>query len=74
MYAFLDGEMEPGQHSALQHHLEQCSPCLEAFEFEAELKTVISHRCKEDVPQEMVMKVTQALMIQIQSDNTREPK
>ena len=42
LYHFLDGELTPERRLAIQHHLDECSPCLEAFDFEAELKIVIA--------------------------------
>lgn len=72
MYMFIDGEMPADEREVLQHHLEQCSPCLEAFEFEAEVKMVVSQRCKDEVPDAVVMKVTKALMMQIDSDKAGE--
>ena len=40
LYYFLDGELTPERRQAIQRHLDECSPCLEAFDFEAELKMV----------------------------------
>jgi len=44
LYYFLDGELTPARRQAIQRHLNECSPCLEAFDFEAELKLVVA-RC-----------------------------
>ena len=40
LYHFLDGELTPDRRAVIQRHLDECSPCLEAFDFEAELKIV----------------------------------
>ncbi|NNN15510.1 MAG: mycothiol system anti-sigma-R factor [Acidimicrobiaceae bacterium] len=44
LYEFLDGELKAGDHEMVRRHIEDCSPCLEAFEFEAELKSMIKRK------------------------------
>ena len=61
LYHFLDGELTPERRSAIQHHLDRCSPCLEAFDFEAELKVVVARRCREQVPEHLRIRVAMAL-------------
>ena len=62
LYHFLDGELTPERRRAIQHHLEECSPCLRAFDFEAELKAVIARCCREDhVPDSLKQKVADLL-------------
>ncbi len=50
LYSFLDGELTPDRRAAIQRHLDECSPCLEAFDFEAELKIVVARCCRDQVP------------------------
>jgi mycothiol system anti-sigma-R factor len=61
LYHFLDGELTTERRVAIQHHLDGCSPCLEAFDFEAELKLVVSQRCREQVPEALRIRVSIAL-------------
>ncbi|MGI8492048.1 MAG: mycothiol system anti-sigma-R factor [Acidimicrobiales bacterium] len=61
LYHYLDGELTPQRREAIQRHLDQCSPCLEAFDFEAELKLVIAKRCREQVPDALRARVARAL-------------
>lgn len=42
VYAFLDQELNEAQRAEIMTHLEACSPCFEAFDFEAELRMVIT--------------------------------
>ena len=42
VYAFLDAELTDAQRNQIMAHLEACSPCFEAFDFEAELRMVIT--------------------------------
>jgi mycothiol system anti-sigma-R factor len=61
LYHFLDGELTEDRRFAIQRHLDRCSPCLEAFDFEAELKTVVARRCRDQVPEHLRVRVVQAL-------------
>ena len=51
LYTFLDGELTDARREAISGHLDGCHPCLEAFEFEAELRLVVSHHCRATVPE-----------------------
>ena len=62
LYHFLDGELTEDRRHDIQHHLEECSPCLEAFDFEAELKLVVARKCREKVPDALRDRVHKALM------------
>lgn len=51
LYTFLDGELTDARREAISGHLDGCHSCLEAFEFESELRVVISHHCRATVPE-----------------------
>jgi mycothiol system anti-sigma-R factor len=61
LYVFLDGELNDERWLQIQHHLDECSPCLEAFDFEAELKVMVATRCREQVPYQLRARVAQAI-------------
>jgi mycothiol system anti-sigma-R factor len=61
LYWFLDGELTPERKKEIQHHLDDCSPCLEAFDFEAELKLFVARKCRDQVPEELKRRVLNAL-------------
>jgi mycothiol system anti-sigma-R factor len=50
LYTFLDGELTDDRRTRIRTHLDDCSPCLEVFDFEAELRIVIKHKCQDQVP------------------------
>ena len=50
LYTYLDGELDEARRSALKRHLDECMPCLQAFDFEAELRMLIARKCREQVP------------------------
>ena len=45
---FLDGELTPEARTAIHSHLDGCQDCLQAFDFQAELKAVIAAKCRSD--------------------------
>ncbi|MEZ5208687.1 MAG: mycothiol system anti-sigma-R factor [Acidimicrobiales bacterium] len=61
LYTFLDGELTEERRQVIQEHLDDCNPCLEAFDFEAELRIVIQHRCRESVPDDLRQRIASAL-------------
>lgn len=61
LYEFLDGELTPEKRAAIQAHLEACSPCFEAFDFEAELLQVVEKKCIEQVPEGLQARILNAL-------------
>jgi mycothiol system anti-sigma-R factor len=63
LYIFLDGELTDAKRAKIQHHLDDCSPCLEVYDFEAELRQVIRHRCRDEVPEALRARVAYKLSL-----------
>ena len=61
LYGFLDGELTVERRTKIQRHLDDCPPCYEAFDFEAELRIVIARKCTEQVPDSLKERIAQAL-------------
>ncbi len=61
LYHYLDGELTDERRAEIQEHLDECSPCLSAFDFEADLRKVISNRCKDHVPDSLRQRVHDAI-------------
>ncbi len=61
LYTFLDGELTDDRRSQIRTHLDDCSPCLEVFDFEAELRIVIKHKCVEQVPDALRQRIFDSL-------------
>lgn len=53
LYRYIDGELDDTARVRISAHLDACSPCLEAFDFEVELRRVVASRCQERVPDEL---------------------
>lgn len=62
LYHYLDGELTEDRRRAIQRHLDECSPCLEAFDFEADLRSVVASRCRDTVPEGLRERVASALL------------
>ncbi|MGH9028391.1 MAG: mycothiol system anti-sigma-R factor [Acidimicrobiales bacterium] len=61
LYTYLDGELTEERRQQIQRHLDDCPPCFEAFDFEAELRIVIANKCKDRVPEGLRDRVHRAL-------------
>lgn len=61
LYHFLDGELTPAKRAHIQQHLEDCPPCYEAFDFEAEIKAYIADKCRERVPESLRNRIAEAI-------------
>ncbi len=62
LYHFLDGELTEARRLHIQKHLEACGPCLEAFDFEAELRLIIARKCRDQVPEELRARIVAVLL------------
>lgn len=61
LYGYIDGELTVEVREKIQAHLDDCTPCIEAFDFEAELRVVISHKCRDRVPDELRARIAEAI-------------
>ena len=61
LYGYLDGELTDDRRAAIQRHLDECQPCAEPYDFEAELRDVVRRKCQEQVPDNLMAKVRDAL-------------
>lgn len=48
VYTYLDHELTAVEHERVLAHLESCSPCYEAFDFEAEFRMVVAAKALSD--------------------------
>lgn len=61
LFTFLDGELTETRRFQITTHMTGCVDCHEVVEFHAELKMAISQKCREDVPDELRLRIATAL-------------
>jgi len=61
LYHYLDGELTTERRVLIRQHLDDGPPCGQAFDFEAELRVVVSQKCRETVPDHLRERVLKAL-------------
>ena len=63
LYGYLDGELTPERRSLIRSHIDDCAPCLDAFDFEVELRQVLSRKCRDTVPEDLRRRIADALRL-----------
>ena len=59
---YLDRELSPQEWTVVQGHLDDCLDCLHVFDFHAELRMIISKKCRQDaLPPGLLAKIEQCL-------------
>lgn len=48
VWLLLDNECDQATRERLQHHMEHCSPCIEAYGIEEKIKSLLSRKCGGD--------------------------
>jgi mycothiol system anti-sigma-R factor len=48
VYLFLDLECSDDRRAAIQHHLDECSPCLQEYGIEQDVRTLVQRCCGAD--------------------------
>ena len=61
VYGYLDGELTIWRRLTIRRHLGKCPPCAQGFDFEIELRQVVSAKCRDEVPPDLRRRITEAL-------------
>jgi mycothiol system anti-sigma-R factor len=61
VYGYIDGELTFYRRWSIRRHLNKCPPCAQGFDFEAELRQVVSSKCRDEVPDDLRRRIIQAL-------------
>ena len=54
---FLDNELDQADCSVVQMHLDSCNPCLEKYDLQRTVKSIVARSCAEAAPDELRSKV-----------------
>ena len=63
LYGYLDGELTEERRALIGAHIDDCTPCLDAFDFEVELRQVLSRKFRDTVPDDLRRRIADALGI-----------
>jgi mycothiol system anti-sigma-R factor len=61
LYHYIDGELSDERRLFISRHLDDCPPCFQAFDFEADLRMIVAQRCRERVPDHLRLRIAAAL-------------
>ena len=65
---FLDNELDEADCSAVRVHLDSCNPCLEKYDLQRTVKSVVARSCAEVAPDDLRQRVLfkiRAVQVQI---------
>lgn len=54
---FIDNELDEADCTVVRAHLDSCSPCLEKYDLQRTVKTVVARSCCEAAPDELRQRV-----------------
>ena len=64
---FIDNELDEADCSEVRLHLDSCNPCLEKYDLQRTVKTVVARSCTEVAPDELRRRVlVQIREVQVQ--------
>jgi mycothiol system anti-sigma-R factor len=61
VYHYLDGELTVWRRWTIKRHLGKCPPCAQGFDFEVELRQVVSMKCRDEAPAELRRRIAEQL-------------
>ncbi|MDQ3155475.1 MAG: mycothiol system anti-sigma-R factor [Actinomycetota bacterium] len=57
LYLFIDHEMDDASCDEIEAHIKSCSPCLDEYDLERVVKTLVARSCHEVAPEPLRAKV-----------------
>jgi mycothiol system anti-sigma-R factor len=63
VYLYLDGELNEEVIDNIRSHLDDCSPCLQEYGIEKEVKALIARSCCEKAPEALRVAIVQRIEI-----------
>ena len=53
----LDNELDAGEIREVRLHLDECAPCLERYDVQRTIKTIVARSCTESAPDDLRQRV-----------------
>jgi mycothiol system anti-sigma-R factor len=73
MFFFIDNELPSADYTQIQQHLEECGPCLQKYDLERTVKTLVRRSCSEQAPEALRARVLlQIRRTQVEITETRD--
>jgi len=67
VFFFLDNELDQADSAQIQHHLDECGPCLARYDLERTVKTLVARSCSEKAPEGLRQRVQLSIQqVQVQ--------
>ena len=74
-FFFIDNELEQADTDEIQHHLDECGPCLEKYDLERTVKMLVARSCPEHAPEGLRNKVLLRIhQVQVEIAEGRLPR
>ena len=73
VFFFIDNELPTADFASIQHHLDECRPCLQKYDLERTVKALVARSCSEHAPQALRDKVLLQIR-QVQVEITDSPR
>ena len=54
---FIDNELDAADCAAVRVHLDTCNPCLERYDLQRTVKSIVARSCTESAPDELRQRV-----------------
>lgn len=54
---FIDNELDEADCSVVREHLDSCNPCLERYDLQRTVKSIVARSCTEAAPDELRQRV-----------------
>ncbi len=72
VFFFIDNELEQADCAQIQHHLDECGPCLAKFDLERTVKMLVARSCSEQAPESLRDRVLVSIRrVQVEITETR---
>ena len=57
VFFFIDNELDQANCAQIQHHLDECGPCLARYDLERTVKALVARSCSEVAPEGLRQRV-----------------
>lgn len=61
LYDLLSGEIDDHKRHEILHHLDDCAPCAEPYDFYAELRRCLQQQCRDVAPPDLLARIQSAI-------------